>query len=630
MSNLSRRTALFSRLPVLCLAMALLAGLLSVQGKPAARAETGGFTGEVRDVLTRLPIAGAVVSAGQIVASTGADGQYTLEVPPGTYEVFVRAVGYVGMSLSQQTAQAEGSSRADFAMIPASPNAEQRAQLDALFAQESAVAITSEELEALRATDLDSASTPRLPATVRVLMPDGIVVVMPLVEYVRGVLPREMPPHWPLEALKAQAVIARCYTANARRHTEVGADLCTTVHCQVWGPVHYETTDRAVYETHNVAVTHSGRIISTFYFAHCDGRTRNSENVWQTALPYCRSVACPCGYTSMYGHGVGLCQQGARVLAETGRAYTDILMHYYTGVQVVALPPHTLTQGRVTPAEGDTATLFTYEVVYTGPDPAIAAYLYIDDYSYSMAPVGSSGSGLLYRYTTQLPVGSHTYAFRFEDGYSPAATFPQSGTLAGPSVRLRDSTLPTPTPLPTPSGTRGWQWTQTTRTDWADGTGSNVVLTTEGDGEVSLAPDQVQGVYTSTIKEAPLEFVALGSSWQARTPPGTSLVVELRAGTADGAWSAWQSVPPMDAERETSPLFHGELLYLAGTRLQYRVTFLSRQAGVIPILYSLTLTAIDSRQGPTADESLAGTTTPADGGPAIISRAAWGTNPAWM
>jgi stage II sporulation protein D len=36
-----------------------------------------------------------------------------------------------------------------------------------------------------------------------------------------------------------------------------------------------------------------------------------------------------------WGHGVGLCQNGAYGLARAGRRFEEILGHYYTGIQVV-------------------------------------------------------------------------------------------------------------------------------------------------------------------------------------------------------------------------------------------------------------------------------------------------------
>ena len=38
-----------------------------------------------------------------------------------------------------------------------------------------------------------------------------------------------------------------------------------------------------------------------------------------------------------YGHGVGMSQNGANVLAESGMKYDEILKHYYSGVSIVNL-----------------------------------------------------------------------------------------------------------------------------------------------------------------------------------------------------------------------------------------------------------------------------------------------------
>jgi len=81
---------------------------------------------------------------------------------------------------------------------------------------------------------------------------------MDLDEYLKGVVPYEMATGWPIEALKAQAVAARCFAATANRHPEVGANVCTTTHCQVWSAQHYTDTDQAVSSTHNVVATYDG------------------------------------------------------------------------------------------------------------------------------------------------------------------------------------------------------------------------------------------------------------------------------------------------------------------------------------------------------------------------------------
>ena len=177
-----------------------------------------------------------------------------------------------------------------------------------------------------------------VPNDVRVLMPDGKVQVMRLEEYLRGVVPVEMSEGAPLEAMKAQAVAARCFAAFAvanPRHGGDGADLCTDKHCQGWSDRTRSRSDQAVKETEDVVALHGDEVIQAFYFGHCDGHTRNSEDVWTRALAYCRSVPCVKPYPTMSGHGVGMCQQGAIAMADQGATYVDILSHYYTGIEVI-------------------------------------------------------------------------------------------------------------------------------------------------------------------------------------------------------------------------------------------------------------------------------------------------------
>jgi hypothetical protein len=187
-----------------------------------------------------------------------------------------------------------------------------------------------------------------VPSTIRVLMPNGSVEVMELEAYLKGVVPTEIGQGNPTEALKAQAVAARSYAATSHAHTAQGADICTTEHCQAWRNVSYPTTDAAVDATTGQVAVYGGEIVRCYYFAHCDGHTRNVGDVWGRDLPYLVSVSCICGYTSLYGHGVGMCQRGAMAMARAGSGYVDILKHYYSGIEVsgesTEQPPDTISR----------------------------------------------------------------------------------------------------------------------------------------------------------------------------------------------------------------------------------------------------------------------------------------------
>ena len=117
--------------------------------------------------------------------------------------------------------------------------------------------------------------------------------VVSMEDYVRGVVPYEMSPSWPLEALKTQAVCARTYAyANLHKHSRQGFDLCNTTECQVYFGTNAANalTDQAVAETVGQVITYNGELIDAVYYASNGGASENSENVWYNALPYLRAV----------------------------------------------------------------------------------------------------------------------------------------------------------------------------------------------------------------------------------------------------------------------------------------------------------------------------------------------------
>lgn len=117
--------------------------------------------------------------------------------------------------------------------------------------------------------------------------------VVSMEDYVRGVVPYEMSPSWPLEALKTQAVCARTYAyANLHKHSRQGFDLCNTTECQVYFGTNAasELTDRAVAETAGQVITYDGELIDAVFYASNGGASEDSENVWYNALPYLRAV----------------------------------------------------------------------------------------------------------------------------------------------------------------------------------------------------------------------------------------------------------------------------------------------------------------------------------------------------
>jgi stage II sporulation protein D len=264
-----------------------------------------------------------------------------------------------------------------------------------------------------------------------ILKPGGdatvtVVNELGIEEYLYGVLAREMSPDWPLEALKAQAVVARTWALNnLGKFADLGFDLSDDARSQIYSGLDGESerSRRAVRETSGEILLWRGRPLDAFFHSCCGGHTAPASAVWGGADPrplrgvpdrYCsdspyfqwsaflsaRAVAAALrgmgfdvpsvdsltpgrrdgsGYlrdlrvragrrtlrlrasdlrNAMasvksaqiwriirrkggfelvgrgFGHGVGLCQWGARGLASRGRGYRDILEHYFPGAEV--------------------------------------------------------------------------------------------------------------------------------------------------------------------------------------------------------------------------------------------------------------------------------------------------------
>ncbi len=246
-------------------------------------------------------------------------------------------------------------------------------------------------------------------------------------DYLYGVLPYEISPAWPLEALEAQAIASRTLALYRKRRSRAkDYDLDATIFAQVYGGVEGEDqrTNQAVNKTRGKALTHKGKIINSIFHATCGGHTEEAKNVWQgSEEPYLKSISCTFCKNSPYyawekrikernlrnileekglnlsrikeieiteaspsgraikiaikqrkatlplmannfrlfigpnlirsvfftvskkknefifrghgwGHGVGMCQWGAKGMAEKGKDYKEILKYYYTGVKI--------------------------------------------------------------------------------------------------------------------------------------------------------------------------------------------------------------------------------------------------------------------------------------------------------
>lgn len=228
----------------------------------------------------------------------------------------------------------------------------------------------------------------------KVIAKDGVllpIVSMGLETAVASVVRAEMTEDTPLEALKAQAVATRSYfIAGGGRHADF--DFCDLTHCQFLRepPPSNSPAAVAAEETLGVILTYAEKPFAAMYTRSCGGHTRTPKEIGMPAgaYPYF-SVQCDLCYKNPVkwtrrvsaedaalllqkgeagrlligrrlgwnavpsnnfvarkhgqevllegmgqGHGVGLCQRGAKAMGEMGASFREILEHYYPNVKI--------------------------------------------------------------------------------------------------------------------------------------------------------------------------------------------------------------------------------------------------------------------------------------------------------
>ena len=105
----------------------------------------------------------------------------------------------------------------------------------------------------------------------------NLVNLIEVEQYLRGVVPNEMPVRFGLEALKAQSVAARNYVLTPRTKSSVNYDVVDSVASQVYYGANTETeiSDRAVEETTGIVALSGWDLILALYSSTAGGYTES-------------------------------------------------------------------------------------------------------------------------------------------------------------------------------------------------------------------------------------------------------------------------------------------------------------------------------------------------------------------
>ena len=125
----------------------------------------------------------------------------------------------------------------------------------------------------------------------------GLMVInyIELEDYIKGILYHEVSHYWPIEALKAQAVVCRTYALNQMQENKSkDYDVTADIYSQVYGGRTSERyrTNEAVEATRGEVLTFEGDIFPAYYHATCAGHTEDASLVWNTDIPPLKGVAC--------------------------------------------------------------------------------------------------------------------------------------------------------------------------------------------------------------------------------------------------------------------------------------------------------------------------------------------------
>ncbi|HEY3232005.1 MAG TPA: N-acetylmuramoyl-L-alanine amidase, partial [Roseiflexaceae bacterium] len=137
--------------------------------------------------------------------------------------------------------------------------------------------------------------------------------------------------------------------------------------------------------------------------------------------------------------------------------------------------------------------------------------------------------------------------------------------------------------------------------DWQSGTRDSLLISNNDDGELRLAANRDQGVFTSSPIKTDFSFNAVGAVWRAEVTQGTSLKLEVRGGPTDDQLGGWRTLTAGDARSQSDDgalALESVLPFPADSAvLQFRATLNTTVANASPLLSEMTIKYISSGVG---------------------------------
>ena len=120
-----------------------------------------------------------------------------------------------------------------------------------------------------------------------------IVNFVDIEKYLLGVVPYEIPSSFPLEALKAQTVIARSYAQTNINRNKKDFDLYDDTRSQVYSGIpksRLSNVEKAIKETKGEVITYNGRVIDALFHSYSGGYTASAKEVYGNDIEYLKPV----------------------------------------------------------------------------------------------------------------------------------------------------------------------------------------------------------------------------------------------------------------------------------------------------------------------------------------------------